>query len=50
MHLPKYYRYRVKLNKEFDLPESDPEYDYSEDAVDWDEEKYMRLRFKMERN
>ena len=49
MHLPKYYRYRVKLNKEFDLPESDPEYDYSEDAVDWDEEKYMRLRFKMER-
>ena len=49
MHLPKYYRYKVKLNKEFDLPESDPEYDYSEDTVDWDEEKYMRLRFKMER-
>ena len=48
-HLPQYYRYKVKLNKEFDLPESDPEYDYSEGATDWDEEKYMRLRFKMER-
>ena len=48
-HLPQYYRYRVKLNKEFDLPESDPEYDYSEDKTDWDEEKYMQLRFKMER-
>ena len=48
-HLPQYYRYKVKLNKEFDLPESDPEYDYSEDTVDWDEEKYMQLRFKMER-
>ena len=48
-HLPQYYRYRVKLNKEFDLPESDPEYDYLEDGTDWDEEKYMQLRFKMER-